>query len=517
MAVVPLRSIGAGGLVPDQAPFDVELTQFPSGNNVQFFAGRLGKSLGYVDVFSVEQPTHVNGWYVDGSDTLIVGTSTQLFRYDGTTSTNVTATTYPTGYSPSPRWQSNQIGQGFLINNGSDRPQYMAPTDAHFANLAHWPTPLRSTSIRPFSSFLVLAGYTNGAAEHPYTVRWSDEFDPTGVPGSWDIASTTNLAGENVLGGRFGRLVDCLPLAGNNIIYAERGAYLMSFVGAPLVFAFRELFDDGGLLNRGAVAAFDNRHFVVGKDDIYVHDGNSKQSVASKRVKSTFYDGIADTRSVFVTHDDARDEIWICYADKNAADSQTANRALVWSVSNDAWTFRDLPNIRALAIGPKLGLSAGWDNLNVAWDSWSDLWSDVGASTNAENTRLYGAGYGASKIHALNESFGANNTGFLAFVEAPKIDLDQVLQRATNKVLHIKRILPQMRGSGAVTIRIGSSRTPSDPVTWKSTKTFNIETDYKVDTRVSGRYLALRVESSSNVGYWQLSGFDLEVEEVAER
>ena len=367
-----------------------------------------------------------------------------------------------------------------------------------------------------------MIGYADGSDESPYTVRWSDEFDPTTVPASYDITSTTNLAGENVLGGRLGKLIDSLPLAGNNIIYAERGAYSMAYIGAPLVFAFRELFDDGGIINRGAVCVFDNRHFVVGRDDIYIHDGSSKQPVATKRVKDTFFSSVADARSVFVVHEPSTNEIWVGYADKNAANAETANKAMVWNYANDAWTFRDLPNVRSMCVGPAIGgggsgTGATWDDLNVEWDSWSLLWTDLGADTQARNTRLFSANYGASKIHAHNETFGAAAVAYTSFVETTKIDLDQVLQRPTERVLQIKRILPQIKGNGTVTFKVGSSTSPQGPVTWKTTKEYDVETDYKVDTRVSGRYLALRIESSSVAGYWQLGGFDLDVEEVAER
>ena len=525
MALIPLRNIGAGGLVPDQQPYDLDMTQFSAGNNVQFSTGRIGKALGYTEVSALAfQPTHVAGWFVDSSNSVIIGSNDGLYRYNGTSITDVTASAYTTGYSNSPRWQSNQIGTGFLANNSTDKPQYMAAGDAKFSDLPNWPSTLRTNALRPYSSFLVMCGYTEGSTEYPYTVRWSDEFDPTGVPGSYDITSTTNLAGENVLGGRFGKLVDCLPLAGTNIVYAERGAFAMSFIGAPLVFAFRELFDDDGIINRGAVCVFENRHFVVGRNDIYVHDGSQKKSVAAKRVKEAFYADLADTRSVFVVMEPVKSEIWVCYADKVATNSETANRALVWNWTNDAWTLRDIPNLRGLAIGPAIGgggtgdgSTAQWDSLNVGWDSWSALWSDLGAETVARNTRLFGASYGASKLYAHNETYGGAGTGYLAYLEAPKIDLDQVLQRATRNQMQIKQIIPQVHGTGTLTFKVGASNSPQGPVAWKTTKVFNIETDYKVDTRVTGRYLAIRVESADVAGYWDIGGFDLDIEEVSER
>ena len=42
----------------------------------------------------------------------------------------------------------------------------------------------------------------------------------------------------------------------------------MTFIGAPLVFAFREIFNDDGIINRSAVAGF-SASTVVGQNDIY--------------------------------------------------------------------------------------------------------------------------------------------------------------------------------------------------------------------------------------------------------
>lgn len=525
MAKFPLRNIGAGGLVPDQQPYDVELTQFAAGNNVQFTSGRIGKSLGYTQVSSLAfQPTHVAAWIVAGNDSVVLGSNDRLYRFNGAAVTDVTASAYTTGYSNSPRWQTAQTGTNFIANNGSDIPQYMTPDGIRFANLPNWPTALRTESLRPYQSFLVMTGYSDGATDYPYTVRWSDEFDPTSVPGSYDITSTTNLAGENILGGRYGKLVDSLPLGGTNVIYAERGAYAMTFIGAPLVFGFRELFDDGGLLNPGAVCVFENRHFVVGRDDIYVHDGSAKQSIVDKRVKESFYGALADTRSVFVMADPVRTEIWVGFADKNAADKQTANRAYVWNWVNNAWTIRDLANVRQMAIGPGIGgggtgegTGATWDSLDLAWDGWSATWNELGADTEARSTRIFGAGHGASALYAHNETFAANGATYTAFLESSKIDLDQVMQRPTENVLQIKRIVPQINGVGTVKFKIGSSNSPLAPVQWKTEKLYAVETDYKIDTRVTGRYLAIRIEDTSATGYWQISGLDLEIEEVAER
>jgi hypothetical protein len=238
MAYVPLRNIGAGGVVTDQDPYDLELTQFPNGNNVSFHEGRVGKALGHsVRASTTAAPTHVQGWVYSGNNTVVIGTLNKIYRYDGSSETNVTKTSDSTNYSNSDRWQSEQIGTAIMMNNGSDVPQFMQPTQNRFQDLTAWPSGVTTQCLKPYKSFLVMAGYESSSSKHPYTVRWSHEYEPTGVPTDYAVNSTTNLAGENTLSGNNGNLIDQLTLNNSQIIYAERGVFAMDFIGAPLVFA----------------------------------------------------------------------------------------------------------------------------------------------------------------------------------------------------------------------------------------------------------------------------------------
>jgi len=148
VAFVPLRKIGSGGIVTDQDPYDLELTQFPDGNNVQFHEGRIGKALGHSIANSLSfAPTHAHGWRYAGNNTLIIGSLNKLYRYNGTATTDVTKTSDATTYSNSPRWQSEQLGLAMMLNNGSQTPQYMYPTGTRFADLPNWPSTVTSSCI----------------------------------------------------------------------------------------------------------------------------------------------------------------------------------------------------------------------------------------------------------------------------------------------------------------------------------------------------------------------------------
>jgi len=521
MAVIPLRNIGQGGIVTDQDPYDLELTQFPTGNNVSFESGRIGKANGYNLITDLAfQPTGCGGFLLDSYNSLIVGSINKLYKFNGSTVTDVTKTSDATTYSNSARWELTQAGRAIIANNGADPPQFLLHSGSRFADLTNWPSGATTGSIKNFGSFMVMAGYNTSGTQHPFTVRWSDEFDSTTVPDDWSITSTTNLAGENILSGANGILVDQLPLNNSNMIYAERGVFAMDFIGAPLVFSFREVFNDDGIINRGAVASFMGQHLVVGQRDIYIHNGSTKRSLVDKRVRRTFFSELRDPRSVFCQVVAARSEVWVCYATDGSADAETANKALVYNYSQDAFTFIDIPNCRALTIGDKLVTIGGWDTTtfsNTSWNESNDYWSSVSPAPTTDRIRIYGASYSDNKVYEFNSGWSANGSSYNAFLEATKIDLDKVLQTSTSSVKQIRQIVPQIEGSGNLTVRVGASNSPQGGITWQPEKTYTIDSDYKIDTRVSGRYLALRFESTSDTDFWRITGLDLDVAEVSGR
>lgn len=533
MAYIPLRNIGRGGLVPDMNPYDVDLTQFPSGNNVAFENGNIGKTLGYQDVGITipNKPVAVSGFISGGYNSIIIGTANKIYNYNGASVSDVTGSSGT--YTNTDRWQVEQMGSGVIFNNGSDVPKYINKVNLqggnNFSDLTNWPSNVVTQSVKPYKSFLILAGYNEGSNIYKTRVKWSDEFDPTGVPASY-TTSATNLSGFNELGGENGDLKDQLTLGNTNILYAENGVYAMDFIGAPLVFSFRELFSDQGIINRGACAAFAGKHLVVGTGDIYVHDGNSKKSIADLKVRNEFYKTLNDANSVFCFSDPRRSEVSICYADKYATKDPTdskysPNRCLVYNWTNESFTFKDIPNLRSLANADILrqGTSTGtWGDTSSSFQSatWGDTtawWSNSSLEDVAAEIGVFAVNHTESKLQRMTYSTGFNGSAFEAALETSKIDLDSVLGTSNSTIKHIRGIMPQIKGSGTIDISVGVSDTPSDAVSWGAEKTFNIDTDNKIDVRLSGRYLAFKFCSNSSTDVWSISGMDIDVQEVSKR
>ena len=55
------------------------------------------------------------------------------------------------------------------------------------------------------------------------------------------------------------------------------------------LFNTRKLFSDAGLINSNCVVEAEKMHYCFGRDDIYRHDGNDKQSIADEKVKNFIF------------------------------------------------------------------------------------------------------------------------------------------------------------------------------------------------------------------------------------
>ena len=160
-----------------------------------------------------------------------------------------------------------------------------------------------------------------------------------------------------------------------------------------------------------------------------MHDGNNKRSIVDKRVQRQFFAELRDTWSVFCQSIPDRSEVWICYADDDSSDSQTANRALVYNWAQDAFTFIDLPNIRALTLADKMDTSGDWDNSPVTWRSPRTT-GQTPRSPRQGRTSPFGAGYLDDKVYQHNDTYGADGSALDAFIEASKLTLMQSLGAA---------------------------------------------------------------------------------------
>ena len=104
-------------------------------------------------------------------------------------------------------------------------------------------------------------------------------------------------------------------------------------------------------MGQNCIVEVEGKHFVFDFDDIYITDGNTRQSICDGRVRDYIFNGIDYNKrgECFVLHNANLEEIYFCYHSGDdlalVEDGDFCNRAAVYNYKEDTWSFYDLPNV----------------------------------------------------------------------------------------------------------------------------------------------------------------------------
>ncbi len=540
--ILKLDKLGTAGMVSDMAPHDLPSQAFSVAEAVSFRDGKAKKSGGYrlVNTIADDFPTWMQPWLSGGIQRIaVLMTETVQVLESGIMLTAAlqnqagAATTLTT----SRIGQSTTFGDYCVLNNGTDYPLYSwnsatsSKDGSVFRQIPGWgaaTSPGGSVKvIRGFGSFLMAIGVTDA----PYSFYWSDEAEPNAFPMSWDYADPTNLAGTNTVSASDGILVNGEPLGNDFIIYAQRATYAARFVGGAYIFDTRRLWP-WGCLNQDCVVQFENQHFVVADEAVFVHDGNSNTRIAAGRIERQLFSEISDLSKVRVSANLAANEILIYYP-RNGASSP--NRACIWNWITNTWNFRDLPWVACIAESPQpttglLRFSSPEAAIPIDSAPWTA--DSLGASdprrrlfmVTAEGEPIFDNSFTGFTTGALLEYgtqyVNATRTAtapYYAYVERTGLDLENLGSPAARS-LFIRGLYPQMRGSGVVQVQIGAAQTPNGEYLWDDPQAFDLNDAeaYKIDTRLTGKYVGYRIgewEGAATSVSWELTGVEIDVQD----
>ncbi len=539
MPILPVRGVGDIGVVTDVRPYDLPITAWADARNIRFRNKRLSrasvfKNLNYALPFT-DVPLAAIDSSVDGNEGCIVvpqadGIIRQLFN--GVTS----------DVSPTPAWgptvsriTSARLGGITYLNSEDTGPLYrVSPAIPAFAVLPALPSDVRAKTLRSYRDYIVCLNVSKGAIHYPNMIKWSDVVQAGAPPSDWDVTDLSSHAGENIINDSKGELIDGVTLGNTFILYGSEETYRMSYIGTPLIFAVEKLFDDMGVNGQDCAVEIDGKHYVFGKDQIYMHDGIQKISISDGKINERIFGRIKFVKrsQCFVFQNPNQSEIFFCYpstsdaAEWNLEDTHGCNEAAVYNYTTGVWSFVDLPGVTAalMASSPE---TTTWDDLGT-WDTLPSSWRSyegaepqlpvllsTGNLTLTHDAQLY-------FLDNLKDGFISNTIDtrllFAGFVETSIKDTDEMGGTLSSTKL-VSNLFPQalaMSPDAYLEVSVGSASTPSSAVTWSNPVLFYPETDYKCDFRVSGRYLSMRfvIPSEHDI---MLSGFDINISVVAER
>jgi hypothetical protein len=566
MANLPVRELGKVGVLPDSNPYNIPLNGFSDANNVVFREGNFTRAPVFKQLYPAVKSSKT--WAEFGTDSWdsasdlsyesAEGASTAIARFvasfgDATSGETIlvcdndgSVRAYPNGIlqnvtvvgagtvTNEESWAHAQVsGVSFLSRPGMVPYARNLLSDSTYKSLgtSNWGTTTTCSVIRAYNDFAVALNVTKGSTAYPTMVKWCDPLQyGSAVTGlDWDATSTTNSAGENVLGEMTTPIKDGLKLGTQFIIYSDDQVWIMEYTGSSLVFNFRRLFSTGGIIATNCVVEVEGKHFVFGVDDIYVHDGATKKSIADNRVRRYIYKNldVNKSKSFFVVHDPVGSFIYFCFYSRRdeIGYPKTAfcNRAAIYNYREDNWSFMDLPNIVGGAEA-KLNLSsyiypsvtgsyADYNTAYLAFDSTTPKFPVMLGITDTTHN------LSESRVYALDlPMLGAINlpvhpeTSKPAYVSRTGIDMDE-LQLPLRGYKYINSVVPQAEydvSYGTFYWEIGATDLAGGPVVYSTAYDYKPSSDYIINSRAFGRYLAYKV-TMNYADNFRFSGFDLDV------
>jgi hypothetical protein len=538
-----LRNVGKIGIITDLDPYDLPMEAFSAGVNVRFRNNKVTGAPVFRDVLTLgttdprflfaASPTQ------SANELFVCYKSGVVHQYSNGAETDFTLS----GYTPSAveaTWTGTTL-DGLVYINRSDRaPWYLLTSGTNFLNLGvisgagsgQWDSTWSTLLLRQCSNALVALNVTKGATSYPNLVKTSAPVTTGNIPSSWDQTNAATLATENTLGAMDGPIVDACPLGQDLIIYGRREAWRMHADGTVQVYDYNKLPFKKGAINANCSIELDGKNYVFGMDDIWVHDGFSEQSLCDQQVRDFIFSSlnIAQSAKCYVTYNPRLNEIYFAYVSGDAYvnflnNVDGCNRQAVLNLTNNSWTFDDLPSTWSAAYAPLpnfqtyASITGTYTTIGGSYQDQEDGDKRVIAMVGSLNagynltTQLYAFDiYGTGSVAAFPVDANATATRYLERVGFDMNELNTELRGYKT----LSTIYPQARvdtsGGSYMMISVGASDNISDLTTsnWSPWAQYDGDTNYKLDFNIAGRWLGIRIQWADYRAL-TITGFDYDI------
>jgi hypothetical protein len=318
------------------------------------------------------------------------------------------------------------------------------------------------------------------ATKNPMLIRWSDQENAT----QWTPAAT-NQAGSLQLS-RGAEIIAAKQARQEVLVWSDSALYALQYVGAPVVWGAQLVGENISIASQNAVAYANGVAFWMGVDKFYMYDGRTQPLPCNLR-KFVFNDfNTAQYRQVFAGTVESYHEIWWFYC---SANSSTADRYVVYNYLDNIWYYGTMTRTAWLDSGLRdYPLAATYSNNLVNQEEGVDD-NELGASTPIH-------AYASTAEFDLDDGHQFN---FIWRV-LPDITFDGSTTESPSAVM---TLLPmQNSGSGYNSpASVGGSN--NGTITRSAVLPIEKFTE-QINTRVRGRQMTMKIESTEAGVTWQL-------------
>jgi hypothetical protein len=531
-----IDDLGAVGLNTDLAPSTLPPNVWTTLIDIRATDGSIRSVAGETKLFNttvrplyhttfVQSPSGAQFIIVSDGESVIAhtveGTATDITPTEGSLSNGVVSFTDLNGI--------------LVVNSTTDGPFYWdsnaTPPGNILKPLPGWDSGWTCSDMRAYRYNLVALGMLEGGVEYPHKVRWSSSAAEGELPTEW-VAAVSNDAGADLIGETSGAIVGGAIVRDSLYIIKEDSIYAMNHIGGQYVMQLSRLkgssvgtkIKKGFAEMRGGLAVFTQA-------DLLLFDGNQNVSLTKGRVNAALVNSVSPSHwelsEVFVHTDSGA----LVLAGVQPG-YDLLSMALVYDWNDNTWSQRRLNNSYGFdqAFVSSSANIPTWDELvgpavsggltpyfapGVSWDQQDDGSWNTGVrnpsvreiivyESNPEDTLWW--------VSVLtNSSVNSDGSPKSGIAERTGIPIE-----GADGIFMVREIWPELRGSGKITMTVGSQMAVDDSPMWGQPWEVTPGVTENLPVRLSGRFLCLRVECDSPE-HWKLGSITVDWEGAGER
>ena len=313
-------------------------------------------------------------------------------------------------------------------------------------------------------------------------LRWSSqETTNTWTPTATNTAGSFRLTDGN-------QINTAVRSRGAVMIWTDTALYQMQFIGAPLTFGFKQIGSNCGAVGINAAVDVSGTSFWMSDDSFFLYDG------AVKKIPCTVQDHVFDDinpnakQDVFCAANSDFNEVMWFYP---SANSTQIDRMVAYNYAENLWYVGTLAR-------SSWADSGVYDNPYAAEFDASDTTASISTIT----------GLKAGRTFVYLHETGSNDDGsaMANHIESGDIDIAD-----GDQFMSVSRFIPDFKNqTGTVDVVLKTRPYPTGTQT--SHGSFDVTTSTtKVDTRIRGRQVAVRVSSDAVDDKWRYGTMRLDI------
>jgi hypothetical protein len=368
---------------------------------------------------------------------------------------------------------------GAIVNTSS------TGSSVYISNLVDVPYKQNYIIVSDTSRFAIVFGTNDYGSTtlDPMLIRWSDQENPY----EW-TPDATNQAGSIRLS-HGSQIQTAIQTRQEIVIFTDQALYSMQYVGAPYYWKTQLLGDNISIMGQNAAALASGVVYWMGKEKFYLYDGRVQTLDCDLR-KFVFNNiNQAQNQQVFGSTIEAFNEVWWFYC---SANSMTIDSYVVYNYLEKVWYYGTMAR--------------------TAWIDSGLYVSPIGATV---NNRL------VFQESGVDDNETGTAVGIDAYISSSEFDIGD-----GHNFAFVWRILPDLTFSGSTdgtspeaTMTLypmyssgSGTNNPRSNTAYSINLQANPETfTGEVYTRVRGRQLIIKMESTKVGTTWQLGAPRLDI------